>query len=164
MRPFLSLLLVTLLGLSSALSQDNVTVALEGYIVTLEEAADGTVTEMFEPAETANPGDLVEYRLELVNVSNETLDGELFATGPVPANTFYLEGTALEGADYRLQFSADGGETFEEAPLTEQITNEQGETEEVIIDPTDYNAVRWILLTPLAAEESRTLVYRVEVR
>ncbi len=142
---------------------EPVAVTLESYLVTTVTLDDGTTEERFSSAETATPGEVLEYRLAVQNQSGETLPEGLALTGPVPSEVQYFpSATPAEAA--RLEFSADGGETFAEPPVMIMVTNEEGEEEEVVADPSQYNAVRWLLLTPLAPEASMNFRYRVTVR
>ena len=128
---------------------------------------DGATEERFSSAETAEPGAVLEYRLNVENVGDATLPEGLALTGPVPGEVRYLDlsATPAEGAaGARLEFSADGGATFSEPPVMITVTNEEGEEEEVVADPSQYNAVRWLLLTPLAPEAKLDFRYRVAVR
>ena len=138
-------------------------VTLESFLVTTVTLDDGSTEERFSSAETAEPGAVLEYRLNVENVGDATLPEGLALTGPVPAEVRYVpSATPAEGA--RLQFSADGGATFSEPPVMVTVTNEEGEEEEVVADPSQYSAVRWLLLTPLAPEAKLDFRYRVTVR
>lgn len=148
-----------------AFAQDGVEVALEAFIVTTVTGDDGETTEEFQQADTARPGQIVEYRVVVTNISGETLAAASVAvTGPVPANTIYIDGTATTSDAYRTEFSADGGAAFSIPPVMIMVTNDDGEEEEVIADPAQYNAARWTFLEALEADTVHTLVYRVEVR
>ena len=157
-----------LLLLASAFAQEStpVAVTLEAYLVTSVTAEDGTVKETFAAADEARPGQTVEYRVQVVNGSEETLPvGTVVVTGPVPGATFYLAGTAGQSANsHKTEFSADGGESFSELPVMITVTNDAGNDEEVIVDPAEFSAVRWTLLEPLEPEATRIFTYRVEVK
>lgn len=160
-------LLGVLLGfilLSTALAQGQpLEVTLDGYLVQLVTQDDGTQVEEFTQATQARPGQIVEYRVTVTNVSQETLPASnAMITGPVPATTIYLANSASSGSEARLEFSADGGQTFAEKPLLEKI-NEQGEKELVEALPEEYTATRWALLAPLEPAQSLTFTYRVTV-
>ena len=146
-----------------AAQESPVAVTLESYLVTTVTLEDGTTEERFSSAETAKPGEVLEYRLEVHNQSGETLPEGLALTGPVPSEVQYFP-SATPASNARLEFSADGGVTFSEPPVMITVTNEEGEEEEVVADPSQYNAVRWLLLTPLESEASLDFRYRVTVR
>jgi uncharacterized repeat protein (TIGR01451 family) len=160
-------LLGILLGLallSTALAQSQpLEVTLEGYLVTLVTQDDGSQVEEFTEATQAQPGQVVEYRVTVTNLSQETLlASNAMVVGPVPATTTYLADSASLGAEARLEFSADGGQTFAAKPMLEKV-NEQGEKEFVEALPEEYTAARWALLMPLEPAQSLTFTYRVTV-
>ena len=155
-------LLTCLLGLlASSIAQDNpVSVDLEIYVVSEVTAADGSVSERFEQADSARPGQTVEYRLIVTNQDDTTLpEGTVVVTGPVPASTTFIANSATpSSADVLTEYSLDGS-TFSEPPLF--TTNDSGQ--QVTAEPSAYRAVRWTLLTPFEPGEQTTLVYRVTV-
>ena len=154
-----------LVSWSLGIAQDNpVEVTLEGYLVNVITKEDGTQEEEFVPATEARPGQVVEYRVIVTNVSAETLPASnALITGPIPATTAYIAETATAtNAEARLEFSADGGQTFAEKPLIEK-TNDQGEKEMVEALPEEYTAARWAILVPLEPQQTLTFIYRVTV-
>ena len=150
------------LAMSAAHAQTPLAVTLESYLVTEVTLEDGTTGEQLVPTETAEPGQVLEYHLTLENESETVIPEGVAATGPVPARTQYLgeSATAQEGSN--LTFSADEGESFSAAP-TVIVTDEEGNEEEVVAEPAQYDAVRWELLSELSPGTSRTFIYRVEV-
>lgn len=158
-------LLTCLLGLlASSSAQDNsanpVSVDLEIYVVSEVTAADGSISERFEQADSARPGQTVEYRLIVTNQDDTTLpEGTVVVTGPIPESTTFIAGSATpSSADVLTEYSLEGS-TFSEPPLF--TTNDSGE--QVTVDSAAYRAVRWTLLTPFEPGEQMTLVYRVTV-
>lgn len=155
-------LLTCLLGLlTSSVAQDNpVSVALEIYVISEVTAADNSVSERFEQADSARPGQTVEYRLIVTSQDDTTLpEGTVVVTGPIPESTTFIAGSATpSSADVLTEYSLEGS-TFSEPPLF--TTNDSGE--QVTADPSTYQAVRWTLLTPFEPGEQTTLVYRVTV-
>lgn len=158
-------LLICLLGLlASSIAQDDsanpVSIDLEIYVVSEVTAADGSVSERFEPADSARPGQTVEYRLIVTNQDDTTLpEGTVVVTGPVPESTTFIANSATpSSADVLTEYSLDGS-TFSEPPLF--TTNDSGE--QVTADSRAYRAVRWTLLSLFAPGQRTTLVYRVTV-
>jgi uncharacterized repeat protein (TIGR01451 family) len=98
---------------SLALAQDNpVEVTLEGYLVNTITKEDGTTEEEFVAASEARPGQVVEYRVIVTNVSNETLPASnALITGPIPATTAYIADSA-ELASVLLSSSANSDSSF----------------------------------------------------
>jgi uncharacterized repeat protein (TIGR01451 family) len=151
--------------LSSVWAQSQpLEVTLEGYLVQVVTKEDGSQAEEFVAATQARPGQVVEYRVLVTNVSNETLPpSKAMITGPVPKTTTYLADSATAtGAEAMLEFSANGGQTFAEKPMLEK-ENKQGEKELVEALPEEYSAARWALLVPLAPAQTLTFTYRVTV-
>ncbi len=168
MRQIMTVLLISLLSLSFAQdTQENpLEVSLEAFLVSTLTKDDGSTEEQFTQAETARPGQIVEYRVSLVNVSeNNVPAGNAVVTGPVPAGTSYLEGSATASSENALlEFSADGGQRFGVPPIMITVVNDEGEEEEVIATPDSYTATRWTVTRALAASESIMFIYRVVVQ
>ncbi len=162
---FLGLCMCAVWSLSFA--QDNpLEVKLEGYIVNVITKEDGTKEEEFLPATEARPGQVVEYRVMLTNVSNETIPAASKAgvVGPVPATTTYIADSATaSSAEGLLEFSADGGQTFAEKPLIEK-ENAEGEKELVEALPEEYTTARWTVLVAIEPQQTHTFTYRVTVK
>ena len=131
---------------------------MEALVVQLDENGN----ERFEPATTAEPGNIVEYRVHFKNVGDSTLS-ELRVNGPVPANTHYLADSARGATAADLLVSIDGGETFEPEPVVREIRGADGELREVVIPPERYTHLRWTSHTALAPTETLTYRYRVRV-
>lgn len=157
--------LVALWALSAvATAQDAtnpVAVDLEVYVVSQVTRDDGTREERFTAATEARPGQVVEYRLIVRNVGEETLPaGIVVVTGPVPEGTQFVPFSATPSDEGLLtEHSADRGTTFAEG----NVFVGEGDQRR-IADPTQYDAVRWTLLEPFEPGQQRVLVYRVTVR
>lgn len=151
--------------LAYAQTGEPLNVSLEAYVVTVITKDDGTTEEQFKQASTARPGQVVEYRVVVVNTSNEILPGgNAYITGPVPASTDYIAETATPASDKAgLEFSADGGQNFAEKPMVMK-KNDKGEEELVEVNPEEYTDARWHLLQAIAPQETLTFSYRVTVR
>jgi uncharacterized repeat protein (TIGR01451 family) len=140
---------------------DPVSIRLEIYVVSHVTRDDGTREERFAEATEARPGQTVEYRLLVTNVSDETLPaGIVVVTGPVPEGTQFVPNSATPTSDEVLtEYSADGGRTYAEPPVIVGT----GENRSVA-DPTTYDAIRWTVLVDLEPDQEIPLVYRVVVR
>ena len=164
MKKLLPFIIVFLaLGLAQT---EPVTVKLEAYVVSTITKEDGTTEEQFTEAKEARPGQIVEYRVVVTNVSDETLPASnAVITSPIPATTVYIAETATptsEGA--RLEYSADGGQTFSVPPLMIKVKNDKGEEVEVEATPEQYTAARWIILQALEPKQELIFTYRVTVK
>ena len=138
-----------------------VAIELQVYVVSQVTRDDGTREERFTEATEARPGQVVEYRLIVANVGDETLPaGIVVVTGPVPEGTQFVAFSATPSDDGLLtEYSADRGTSFFET----NVFVGQGDQRR-IADPTSYDAVRWTLLEPFEPAQDLTLVYRVTVR
>lgn len=131
---------------------------------------DGKPTEQLLPnSGSVNPGDVLSQVVSVQNTSGKTLR-DLPVQLPVPKSTVYLapekglDSASLKSA--RTLYSIDGGKTYAAAPLKKTITvTENGKSvqKEVEVEPSEYNAVRWIV-PELAPGATLKLGYRIQVR
>jgi uncharacterized repeat protein (TIGR01451 family) len=165
-QPFtyqLSLILFVLAFYTPVLAQDDnpVSVKTEIFVVNQITGADGAATEDLKPAQTARPGQIVEYRLVATNDSDTTLPaGTIIITGPVPDGTTFVPDSATPKSERILtEYSADSTNFSDsESPILAGSG-----TDRTVVDPKDYKAVRWTLLVPLESGKEEAFVYRVTV-
>lgn len=117
-------------------------------------AADGR--ETLVPAESAKPGDVIEYAATYRNAGQSALTG-LQATMPIPANTEYLPGSARPAS---AKASVDG-RSFADIPLKRKVRRDGREVEE----PVPWREYRYLRWSPgeLGGEKSVTYTARVRV-
>ena len=165
MNKILALFIVLISAFVTAQSEP-VTVKLEAYVVSTITKEDGTTEEQFSEAKEARPGQVVEYRVVVTNVSDETLPASnAVITGPIPATTAYIADSATPTSEAaRLEFSADGGQTFSVPPLMIKVKNDKGEEVEVEATPDQYTAARWVILQSLEPKQETIFKYRVTVK
>ncbi len=156
---------ITLLALTLA-QTEPVTVKLEAFVVSTITKEDGTTEEQFTEAKEARPGQVVEYRVVVTNVSDETLPASnAIITGPIPSTTVYIADSATpSSAGAMLEYSADGGQTFSVPPVMIKVKNDKGEEVEVEATPEQYTAARWIILQALEPKQELIFKYRVTVK
>jgi uncharacterized repeat protein (TIGR01451 family) len=144
-----------------AAPDDPLAYRLEIYVVSHVTRDDGTREERYTEASEARPGQMVEYRIFVTNVSETTLPAGLVQVRlPVPEGTEYVPNSATPSSDRLLtEFSADRGRTFSEPPVL--IGNEERRS---VADPTTYDEIRWTFFIELEPDQEETLVYRVIVR
>ncbi|MEM7739105.1 MAG: hypothetical protein AAF267_25380, partial [Deinococcota bacterium] len=86
---------LTICGITYAQDDNPVSVDLEIYVVSEVTGSSGALEERFSEASTARPGQTVEYRLVVQNIDDTTLPaGTVVVTGPIPAETTFLAGSA----------------------------------------------------------------------
>ena len=159
-RPLALLVLVaTFLGAPLALAQSPIAIRLEIFVVSEITTDDGDREERFSEATTARPGQVVEYRLFATNEGDTTLPaGTVVILGPVPDGTSYIENSSTPTSERVLtEYSADG-ETFTEPPV---LTGPEDDRE--LVEPEDYETVRWTLLEPMEPGQEEVFFYRVLV-
>ena len=117
-------------------------------------AADGT--ERFAPAESARPGDVIEYVATYRNTSRAPVRA-LEATLPIPHNTELVAGS-VRPANARA--SVDARE-FADMPLKRRVVRD-GRTVEEPVPLRDYRYLRWYP-GELGADKSLAFTARVRV-
>lgn len=150
-------LLVSVTFSSAAWADGPLTSEIQSFLI----AVDDRGREQRVPTTQAAPGDTIEYQLVYTNVSDQPLSG-LIVTGPVPANTRYLESSARAGVDARFVVSADDGVQFAAEPLVDNTRNTSGE-EQAVIPADAYTHLRWLPDSAIQPGQVQTFSYRVQV-
>ena len=140
---------------------DPLAYRLEIFVVSHVTRDDGTREERYTEASEARPGQMVEYRIFVQNVSDTTLPAGLVQIRlPVPEGTEYVPNSATPSSDRLLtEFSADRGRSFSEPPVL--IGDEELRS---VADPSTYEEIRWTFFVELEPGQEEALVYRVIVR
>jgi uncharacterized repeat protein (TIGR01451 family) len=151
-RILLSLLLALALAQGAAAQQPSVSSSLVAQRVV---AAGGTFK--LEPADSARPGDVIQYSVTYTNHGANAVQG-LVASLPIPAGTSYIAGSALPAA---TEASTDGRH-FAALPLQRSVRQPDGSLRTEAVPATEYRALRWNL-GALAAGQSAEVRARVQV-
>ncbi|HEY2029800.1 MAG TPA: hypothetical protein VGH20_11390 [Myxococcales bacterium] len=152
---FCSLIAIFLLALP-ALAKPRIVIAIQQF----KEVADGRSTKLV-PAQSASPGDVVEYQLVYRNEGDEPATNAVIQD-PIPKGTTYLANSA-NGDGTEITFSSDKGQTF--APpvkLTYDVKLPNGSVEKRTVTPAEYTNVRWTV-KQVPAGASGKVVFRVRV-
>jgi uncharacterized repeat protein (TIGR01451 family) len=116
--------------------------------------ADGK--ETLAPADSAKPGDVIEYVATYRNTSKQPLRN-LEATLPIPQNTEFVPGSANPaGAKASLD-----AQNYAAMPL-KRTTVKDGKPVEALVPAREYRSLRWSA-GELPAEKTATFVARVKV-
>jgi len=107
-------------------------------------------------ADSAKPGDILEYVVTYRNPSNEAVR-DFVATLPIPQATEYIAGSAKPAT---AKASLDA-RTFDAVPLKRKVQRNGHDVEEAI-PLGEYRYLRW-LAPELGANKSLTFVARVRV-
>lgn len=145
-------------GLAGA--QNPIELRTEIYVVSEVTASDGSKEERLTPADSAIPGQVVEYRIMATNAGETTLPaGRVQIFGPVQGGTAYVKDSATPSAEGELltEFTADG-DTYGTPPL---LVGEGDDRREA--PASEYAGVRWTLLVPLEPGQEVTFTYRVQL-
>ncbi len=137
-----------------------VSVRVEIYIVSQVTKDDGTKEERFSVAESALPGQTVEYRLFANNVSDTTLPaGVVKIIGPVPDGMSFISDSATPTSERVLtEYSADGGVAYSKPPVLVGTGDDRK-----VARPEEYSGIRWTLLVPMEPGDEEPFYYRVLV-
>jgi uncharacterized repeat protein (TIGR01451 family) len=132
--------------------QNGVQTRLDVHKVT--RAADGR--ESVVPADSAKPGDILEYVVTYQNTSNAAVR-DFVATLPIPQATEYIPSSAKPAT---AKASLDA-RTFDALPLKRKVLRNGRDVEEAV-PLAEYRYLRW-LAPELGANKSLTFVARVRV-
>jgi uncharacterized repeat protein (TIGR01451 family) len=94
--------------------------------------------ETLQPAETARPGDTLQYEAAYRNQSSAAI-GKLNATLPIPAGLEVVLSSVKPGG---AQASLDGT-TFAPIPLTREVVGADGKKVRQQVPASEYRALRW---------------------
>lgn len=137
------------------------TAVLSANLVELVADEDGNMVETLVIADTAVPGDIIQYTGTYENTSQEPLIG-LIINGPIPSGTRYLGGSQSASVDAVFEVLIEG-EDWQELPAYRTITDENGEEQQIEATAADFLQLRWRLGEPLEPDTSAISVYRVTV-
>ncbi len=118
--------------------------------------------EKLTSVKSAEPGQTIQYQLIYKNKGKGTLKG-LTVTGPVPANTHFVEKSANTRVKSDLLVSIDGGKTFEKQPVKRMKVMPDGSKKMIIIPADKYTHIRWKTKSALKSGGKQVFSYRVKV-
>ena len=116
-------------------------------------AADGR--ERLVPAETAKPGDVIEYVVSLRNTGRDTVRN-LSATLPIPSNTELIEGSARP---VNAKASLDA-QRFDYMPLMRGVVRNG----KPVVEPVPAREIRYLRWSAPELGDQRSLSFAARVR
>jgi len=152
-----ALLLAASVGMASGSA--NLTGNLEAYRVVVNDEG----VEKFLPADNARPKDVIEYRLIYTNTGDQPIQ-QILITDPVPIGTQLLNPSARHPEAARVEYSIDGGKSFQPWPILVKKTTENGEEKLVEATPDMVTHIRWTLTKAIQPEGGITLTYRTVIK
>jgi uncharacterized repeat protein (TIGR01451 family) len=119
----------------------------------------GTVA--IEQAGAVAPGEVMRYT---ITSSNEGMKPALGykATGPIPASTVYVQGSAKADGAIEL-YSIDGGKSYSSSPTTAR-RQADGTMKNVPAPASMYTQIRFEWKDPVKADSSTSASYEVRVK
>jgi uncharacterized repeat protein (TIGR01451 family) len=145
-RGFVAALILGLLPLLGTTqlhaSESAETAPLTATLTVQRVVTDAEGAEALEPADTARPGDLLEYRVVYVNAGDQAL-ANVLATLPIPDSMIYQADTATPA--FAQAATSDG--RFGTQPLTRTTADAAGKPRIVTVPPAEYRSLRWVLGT-----------------
>lgn len=148
-----------LLATAHANQEAPVQSTMEAFIV--QEDRDGE--ERLTPARSAEPGQIIEWKITFSNVTDSTQQN-LVVSGPISEGTRYVADSAATAVNSRLEVSIDNGRSYQQEPVVREVKASNGELQKVRVSPEEYTHVRWNSAEPLAAYASQIFTYRVQVK
>ena len=156
---FLSVLMAGLITSLVAFAADPITGTIEARKVVTSDKGQ----EQFVSANEVRPQDVIEYRLTYANNGAEVVHN-VSVTDPVPAGVHYVEKTAKNAANTRVEFSVDSGKTFHAWPVKVTKKNASGKDITVDATPDMVTHIRWTLNGDLKPKGEVQFAYRAMVK
>ena len=154
---------VLFLGLSAsvvlAADSANLTGSLEAFRVVVTNEG----VEDFLPADNARPNDVIEYRLTYKNTGGEPVQN-IFIMDPIPPGMSFVHPSATQPDVGRVEFSIDGGKTYQGWPILIKQTTSEGVEKVVEAAPEMITNVRWVLNDTFQPKEKVTVSYRTVIK
>src|SRR5262245_14447312 len=135
----------------------EVTVAVQREVTRVD--VNGRSQVVLEPVKTANPGDVLVYRLRATNVGL-TAAREAKIDDPIPAGTVLVP----ESIGKNVHASLDGGKTWQVFPATVARKRDDGQVERVPAPASAYTNLRWVLEQAVPPGESTEVGFKVQVQ
>jgi uncharacterized repeat protein (TIGR01451 family) len=164
MKQLSLVLLVALASLACAQNDQEcpgesepVLISFKSFIVS-EVTTDTGVEEHFIETNSARPGQVIEYRVFATNVCEVTLPaGGVSILGPIPSQTTFVANSATVSSEkIQTQFTCEACLGFHDPPVV--VSRDEAP---VLVDPTEYTAIRWTLLVPFEPSTQFSFFYRV---
>ena len=157
-------LAVTLSTVALASAASAQRAAARSAVPSLAVAALNT-TAAAEPARPARtvvrPNDVLRYTLTFTNPTARTL-ANVELKNPMPAGVHFVPGsTHASRADARVEFSADGGQSWSEHPMETALVD--GQPVQRLVAADRYTHVRWIVGGKVAPKATVTADFEARV-
>ncbi len=125
-----------------------------------EEKPTEAVTETTELV--VDPGDILIYQLTCINKGGEPAT-EVLITDPIPEGSEYIIGSAT-GDSAKITFSIDGGNIYQDSPVTYKIRKSDGTIQIKLATPDMFTHIRWLFTGEIMPQELRKVSFEVKVK
>lgn len=160
--------LLLLLGLTATAAQAQksspVTLTLQQSLVTTVKDGGKEIERLVLNPKEVLPGATLSQVVTARNTTTRPLSNVVVKL-PIHKGTVYVGQEKLNTTSYPTEYSIDGGKTFSAKPKRKVTVTENGKkvTREIVVTPSEYNAVRWTIPT-LEAKAERKVGIRIRVR
>ena len=138
----------------------EVTVAVQREVTRVD--VNGRSQVVLEPVKTANPGDVLVYRLRATNVGLAPAR-EARIDDPIPAGTVLVP-ESVPASGKNVHASLDGGKTWQPFPAMVARKRDDGQVERVPAPATAYTHLRWVLEQAVPPGQSAEVGFKVQVQ
>lgn len=153
------LVLALFLSPAAASKDQGLTGSLEAFrVITTEDGR-----ENFLPADKTQPKDIIEYRLTYKNNGKDPV-GHIFITDPIPSGMEYIEASASQPVSGRVEFSIDGGGTYQHWPIDVVESAKNGRRIVTRATPQMVTHIRWTLTDTFKPQHEITVSYRTLIK
>jgi uncharacterized repeat protein (TIGR01451 family) len=122
---------------------------------------DGKVVEVKSAATNFKRGDRLIYTVTYKN-EGTALAKNAIIVDPIPEGTLYLDSAA--GKDTDIQFSIDGGNSFQKAPVKYIVAKADGTKESRVATPDMYSHVKWVVTKAIPPGDTGDVNFAVKVK
>lgn len=152
-----------LMALAPSIAAAELKSEMAAYVV----STDATGAERYDAAQSVEPGQTIEYRLQHTNRFDNAIGG-VVVTGPVPEGSRLMMERAASDVpgtfEVRGEFDPDApGEEWSTLPVRRVVIAADGARVTETARPEHFTAVRWVLSTPIAQGGAVRHTYRVRV-
>lgn len=160
MKAQLALVAALAAASAAAYAKPRIVIAIHQSKEVVENTSAGKKTRMVA-AQSASPGDVLEYELTYSNQGDEPAINAVLED-PIPRGTTFVANSA-SGDNAEVTFSSDDGKTFATAvKLTYEIRLPNGSVERRVATPAEYTNIRWTV-KQVPAGGSGKVAFRVRV-
>jgi len=113
-----------------------------------------------QAATVVAPNDTLRYTLKFTNTQSRAVTNIVF-TNPIPGGLYLVPGTVTSPPSARVEYSIDGGLTYEAQPMV--TVTENGRTVRRPATPESYTNIRWTITDSIAPNATVTARYDARV-